>query len=140
MASSSLSDLHPISTISWRAMITARVTEEKLDAHALAASIKNDQSGAVVLFSGDVRDNDHGLAVKALTYEIHPSAQSVIEEIVERIAKKHDLVSAVAVHRYGSIPIGESAFVVVVASKHRKAALYINVSSLARGAKSSVRY
>jgi len=103
-------------------MITALVTEAKLDAHALAAQIKNNQSGAVVIFSGDVRDNDHGRAVQALTYEIHPSAQAIIEEITARIAKKHDLVSAIAVHRYGAIPIGESAFVVVVSAKHRKAA------------------
>jgi len=103
-------------------MITALVTEAKLDAHALAAQIKNNQSGAVVIFSGDVRDNDHGRAVQALTYEIHPSAQAIIEEITARIATKHDLVSAIAVHRYGAIPIGESAFVVVVSAKHRKAA------------------
>jgi len=103
-------------------MITALVTEAKLDAHALAAQIKNNQSGAVVIFSGDVRDNDHGRAVQALTYEIHPSAQAIIEEITARIAVKHDLVSAIAVHRYGAIPIGESAFVVVVSAKHRKAA------------------
>jgi len=103
-------------------MITALVTEAKLDAHALAAQIKNNQSGAVVIFSGDVRDNDHGRAVQALTYEIHPSAQAIIEEITARIAKKHDLVSAIVVHRYGAIPIGESAFVVVVSAKHRKAA------------------
>jgi len=103
-------------------MITALVTEAKLDAHVLAAQIKNNQSGAVVIFSGDVRDNDHGRAVQALTYEIHPSAQAIIEEITARIAKKHDLVSAIVVHRYGAIPIGESAFVVVVSAKHRKAA------------------
>jgi molybdopterin synthase catalytic subunit len=103
-------------------MIKAQVTEEKIDAHALAAQIKNNQSGAVVIFSGDVRDNDHDRAVQALTYEIHPSAQAVIEEITARIAAKHELVSAIAVHRYGPIPIGESAFVVVVSAKHRKAA------------------
>jgi len=103
-------------------MITALVTEEQIDANALVASIKTNQAGAVVTFSGDVRDNDHGRSVASLNYEIHPSAQSVIEEILNRIAAKHDVVSAVAVHRYGAIPIGESAFVVVVASKHRKAA------------------
>jgi len=107
---------------SWRVMITALVTEEKLDAHALAARVKNNQSGAVVIFSGDVRDNDHGRSVASLLYEIHPSAQVIIEQIVSRIANKHDVVSAIAVHRYGAIPIGESAFVVVVSARHRKAA------------------
>jgi len=103
-------------------MITAQVTEEKIDAHSLAAQIKNNQSGAVVIFSGDVRDNDHGRSVHALTYEIHPSAQAIIEEITTRIAAKHELISVIAVHRYGAIPVGESAFVVVVSARHRKAA------------------
>jgi molybdopterin synthase catalytic subunit len=103
-------------------MITALVTDQKIDTAALTVQVKSDQAGAMVIFSGDVRDNDHGRSVKSLTYEIHPSAKSVIEEIVTRISGKHDLLGVCAVHRYGEIPIGESAFTVIVSSRHRAAA------------------
>ena len=100
-------------------MITARVTEELITAEALAASVKSDTAGAVVTFSGDVRNHDKGKSVTTLNYEVHPSAQSVIEKIVNEIVSKHDVVNVAVAHRYGAIAIGESAFVVAVASAHR---------------------
>lgn len=100
-------------------MITALVTDKRIDVAALTASVKSEQAGAVATFSGDVRNHDDNRSVLSLTYEVHPSAQTVIEEITNRIAKKHDIISAAVVHRYGEIPIGESAFVVVVSSAHR---------------------
>ena len=100
-------------------MITARVTEELITAEALAASVKSDTAGAVVTFAGDVRNHDKGKSVTSLNYEVHPSAQSVIEKIVNEIVSKHDVVNVAVAHRYGAIAIGESAFVVAVASAHR---------------------
>ena len=100
-------------------MITARVTEELITAEALAASVKSDTAGAVVTFSGDVRNHDKGKSVSTLNYEVHPSAQSVIEKIVNEVIAKHDVVNVAVAHRYGAIAIGESAFVVAVASAHR---------------------
>lgn len=104
-------------------MITAQVTESKITAESLAAKLKSDSVGAVVTFSGDVRNHDKGKTVSALVYEIHPSAQTVIEKITNEVAGKYDVESVAAAHRYGAIPIGESAFVVAVAAAHRKAAL-----------------
>jgi molybdopterin synthase catalytic subunit len=77
------------------------------------------QAGAVATFSGDVRDNDGDKSVTSLTYEIHPSAQSVIDEITHRIAAKHDVLGVAVAHRYGEIPMGETAFAVVVSAVHR---------------------
>lgn len=103
-------------------MITALVTDQVIDTQRLVSQIKSEQAGAMVIFSGDVRDNDHGRSVKSLTYEIHPSASTVISEIVARIASQHDLLGVAAVHRFGEIPIGESAFTVIVSSRHRACA------------------
>ena len=100
-------------------MITARVTEERITAEELSASVKSDVAGAVVTFSGDVRNHDKGKSVTTLNYEVHPSAQSVIEKIVNEVVAKHDVVNVAIAHRYGAIAIGESAFVVSVASAHR---------------------
>jgi molybdopterin synthase catalytic subunit len=100
-------------------MITALVTKEKISVGSLAQSLKTLQAGAVASFSGDVRDNDADKSVTSLTYEIHPSAQSVIDEITQRIADKHDVLGVAVAHRYGEIPIGETAFAVVVSAVHR---------------------
>jgi molybdopterin synthase catalytic subunit len=105
--------------ISWREMITAKVTESVITAEALASQVKNDSAGAVVTFSGDVRNHDKGKGVTSLNYEIHPTAQSVIEKITNEVVAKHDVVNVAVAHRYGAIPIGESAFVVAVAAAHR---------------------
>ena len=100
-------------------MITALVTKEKISVSSLTQSLKTHQAGAVTSFSGDVRDNDADKSVTSLTYEIHPSAQSVINEITHRIAAKHDVLGVAVAHRYGEIPIGETAFAVVVSAVHR---------------------
>jgi molybdopterin synthase catalytic subunit len=100
-------------------MITALVTKEKISVSSLTQSLKTLQAGAVASFSGDVRDNDADKSVTSLTYEIHPTAQSVIDEITQRIAAKHDVLGVAVAHRYGEIPIGETAFAVVVSAVHR---------------------
>lgn len=104
-------------------MITALVTEEIISAEALAAQVKSAEAGAVVTFSGDVRNHDKGKGVTSLNYEIHPSAQAVIEKITQEVAAKHEIVNVSIAHRFGPIPIGQSAFVVAVASAHRAPAL-----------------
>ena len=103
-------------------MITAKVTEELITAEALSALVKSDLAGAVVTFSGDVRNHDKGKSVTSLNYEVHPSAQNVIEKIVNEVVAKHDVVNVAVAHRYGAIAISESAFVVAVASAHRSPA------------------
>ena len=105
--------------ISWREMITAKVTEFVITAEALASQVKNDSAGAVVTFSGDVRNHDKGKGVTSLNYEIHPTTQSIIEKITNEVVAKHDVVNVAVAHRYGAIPIGESAFVVAVSAAHR---------------------
>ena len=103
-------------------MITALVTNSAISAEALATQVKSDAAGAVVTFSGDVRNHDQSRAVASLNYEVHPSAQAVIEKITNEVTAKHKVINVAVAHRYGAIPIGESAFVVAVAAAHRGAA------------------
>lgn len=95
------------------------VTEEVLDAPALEALVDDARAGAVVTFSGTVRDHDHGRSVSTLTYEGHPTAEAVLMEVAKEIDSRFDVIALVVVHRVGPIPIGESALVAVVASAHR---------------------
>lgn len=100
----------------------AEVTESEIDAQAIKALVSDSTTGAIVLFSGDVRDHDHGRSVVSLTYEAHPSAQEVLEVVVSDFAADSSVTAIAAVHRVGEIPIGQAALVVVVASSHRSEA------------------
>jgi len=53
------------------------LTDQVISAAHLSTLVSGDKSGAVVSFSGDVRNHDGGKDVSTLTYEIHPSAQDV---------------------------------------------------------------
>jgi molybdopterin synthase catalytic subunit len=100
----------------------AEVTESEIDAQAIKALVSDASTGAIVLFSGDVRDHDHGRSVVSLTYEAHPSAQEVLETVVGDFAADSSVTAIAAVHRVGEIPIGQAALVVAVASSHRSEA------------------
>ncbi len=95
------------------------VTERVLDVPALQALADDPRAGAVVTFSGTVRDHDHGRSVAALTYEGHPTAETVLMEVAQEIDSRFDVLALVVVHRVGPIPIGESALVAAVATAHR---------------------
>ncbi|MGA0208333.1 MAG: molybdenum cofactor biosynthesis protein MoaE [Candidatus Nanopelagicales bacterium] len=104
------------------AVLHAWVGSEPIDTEELRRVIAHPAAGASVVFTGDVRDNDHGRAVVALTYEAHPSAQQVLDEIAREVSETHDVFAMAVAHRHGPIPIGESALVAAVSARHRQQA------------------
>ena len=97
----------------------AEVTEAVIDAAELERLVADDRAGAVVTFSGNVRNHDNGRDVRTLIYEGHPSAQQVIEGVARDVATEHDIIALAIVHRIGDIAIGEAALVVAVSAAHR---------------------
>jgi molybdopterin synthase catalytic subunit len=95
------------------------VGEGPLDAAALEQLVHDPRAGAVVSFSGNVRDHDHGRSVAELTYEGHPTAEAVLMEVAKEIDGRFDLVALAVAHRVGPIRIGEAALVAAVATAHR---------------------
>lgn len=88
---------------------------------------RHPNSGAVVMFSGEVRDNNKGRAVTHLEYEAYePMAEKMIGEILESATKKWNLNQAACVHRIGKVDISECAVVVVTGAAHREAAYAAN--------------
>lgn len=98
------------------------VTEGALSAADLEAAVADDRAGAVVSFSGNVRDHDHGRPVATLAYEGHPSAADVLAEVAAEIAALPEVIAVAVAHRIGPIAIGEAALVAAVATAHRDAA------------------
>jgi molybdopterin synthase catalytic subunit len=97
------------------------VTEEPIDEAALQASVANPTAGAVVTFSGIVRNHDRGQSIRSLDYQAHPEASRILAECCARIAAESGLPLAAA-HRVGSLQIGDVALFAVVAASHRKEA------------------
>ena len=59
----------------------ADVTDQAVSAADLGRLVDDARAGAVVTFSGDVRDHDHGRTVLRLDYEAHPSAGEILADI-----------------------------------------------------------
>jgi len=95
------------------------VVDRPLDLARLEGLVRDERAGAVVSFSGNVRDHDHGRPVASLTYEGHPTAEAVLKDVAREIDSRFDLISLAVAHRIGDLAIGDAALVAVVSSAHR---------------------
>ena len=117
------SDAAPADVAAPAAVLRAEITSNPLSVAELATLVEDRAAGAVVTFSGVVRDHDHGRTVLELAYEGHPTAQAVIEEAAAEVAKRHAGVRAIAVsHRIGLLHIGDVARGCAVSAEHRREA------------------
>lgn len=99
------------------------VTDQPLDPGALGALVQSADMGALVTFTGVVRNNFGGRATAYLEYEAYePMAVKVLEQLAEE-ARAQWGTGAIAIHhRVGRLAIGDAAVVIVVAAPHRHAA------------------
>jgi molybdopterin synthase catalytic subunit len=95
------------------------VTTEPLSVDAHQAAVAGDASGAVVVFSGVVRDHDHGRQVVSLEYVGHPSAQDVLRACRDEIAADPRVHAVAVSHRIGPLAVGDAALVAAVSAAHR---------------------
>jgi len=106
---------------------TQHLSSAAIDTAALLALAHHPKAGAIVLFSGETRDNSHGKEVAYLDYEAQEAlANKMIAEIITQATKKWQLNIALAVHRTGKVAVSETAVVVITASAHRSAAYAAN--------------
>jgi molybdopterin synthase catalytic subunit len=99
--------------------VLCEVSAAPLSVDAHQAAVSGDTSGAVVVFSGVVRDHDHGREVVSLEYVGHPSAADVLRACRDEVAAD-PLVHEVAVsHRIGDLRVGDAALVAAVSAAHR---------------------
>jgi molybdopterin synthase catalytic subunit len=102
-----------------------RMTElraEPLSVDEIRATAADPAAGAVAVFIGAVRDHDDGRGVTALSYSAHPSAQTELERVCEKIAASYPIVSLAVAHRTGDLEIGDLAVVAAVGAEHRDVA------------------
>jgi molybdopterin synthase catalytic subunit len=97
----------------------ADVVERPIGVAETGDAVGSAAAGAVVTFSGDVRDTDHGRAVAHLDYEAHPSAATVIADVAAEVAQRHDVIAVAVLHRVGPLRIGDCALAAAVSAAHR---------------------
>lgn len=96
----------------------AEITDRPLDPAVVDAAVRGPRFGAVVVFSGVVRNHDGGQDVSALEYSAHPQATRFLRECCAAVAESSGLPVA-AVHRVGDLRVGDLAIVTAVAAPHR---------------------
>ena len=99
--------------------LLARVTEEPLSVAEHEAAVEDKAAGAVVSFSGVVRDHDGGRSVTELEYVGHPTAPALIAEIAAEFAARPDVHAVAVSHRVGLLGIGDGALACAVSASHR---------------------
>jgi molybdopterin synthase catalytic subunit len=78
-------------------------------------------AGAIVTFTGVVRDNGGQLA--AMEIEHYPGmTEKAIAAMMEQAAARWSLTDALVIHRHGRLAAGEMIMMVATASSHRSAA------------------
>ncbi len=102
-----------------------RVQKEAFDAGAElnAFTQSHTDMGAVVTFSGHVRDHNHAETVSTLELEHYAGfTESEIRKIETEAHNRWSHIRTLIIHRFGTLKPGEPIVMVAVASAHRKAA------------------
>lgn len=109
-------------------VVHAVLSEDPISVDQAIAAVESETAGAVVSFSGVVRNHDGGKAVERLSYSAHPTAHQVLADVVAKLVAEHSgddsgepgtPVRIWAAHRTGSLKIGDPALVCAVAAAHR---------------------
>ena len=90
-----------------------------LSVEEVTAVLDDPTDGGVTVFIGRVRDHDGGKGVTGLDYSAHPTALNSLLAVCERVAAEYDVQALAAVHRTGTLAIGDAAVIVATASAHR---------------------
>ncbi|CAJ0992908.1 Molybdopterin synthase catalytic subunit [Pantoea sp. Nvir] len=78
------------------------------------------EDGAVVTFTGKVRNHNLGSSITALTLEYYPGmAEKVLQEIVDEARRRWPLGHVSVIHRTGKLFPGDEIVFVGVTSVHR---------------------
>jgi molybdopterin/thiamine biosynthesis adenylyltransferase/molybdopterin synthase catalytic subunit/rhodanese-related sulfurtransferase len=82
--------------------------------------LNHDGAGGFVSFEGKVRNANEGKEVLRLEYDAFiPLAEAEGQRILDEATDRFGLLSAAAIHRIGTLEIGDSAVWIGVAAKHR---------------------
>jgi molybdopterin synthase catalytic subunit len=100
--------------------VLIRITADPLDPQPLIEHVRRDESGAVAVFLGIVRNNNLGRRVLRLEYDAYPQmAEKKLRQVAEEAMSRWPITDIAIAHRTGRLEIGETSLLVVVSSPHR---------------------
>lgn len=108
--------------ISQDSNVWLEITATRLDVGAVYDWSVTDSCGAVVVFSGTVRNHSEGrtgvhtLSYEAFFEEVIPKCREIVSEMKNQW---NDLGRIALIHRVGDLKLGESSVLVVVSAPHR---------------------
>ncbi len=97
------------------------LTTEDISIETVSQMVVRTHTGAVVTFTGVVRDNSEGKSVDSLEYEAyHSMAIAKMRQIAAEVREKFpNIVDVAMVQRIGHLEVGDVAVVIAVSSGHR---------------------
>ncbi|MFN3651862.1 MAG: molybdenum cofactor biosynthesis protein MoaE [Armatimonadota bacterium] len=99
--------------------VLVEILDTPLDPAPLVRFVDAPEMGAVVTFSGNVRNHNRGREVEYLEYDAYrPMAERELRKIAEEAAERWQARIAIQ-HRLGRLEIGEPSVLVVAACAHR---------------------
>jgi molybdopterin synthase catalytic subunit len=104
-------------------MDITKLVLEPIEPLALAAYVRGNGDGAMVIFDGFVRDHSKNRRTLYLKYEAYePMALAKIQEIATHLHNQFPIHRVAMVHRLGRLEIGETSVYIAVSAAHRAAA------------------
>ena len=99
------------------------VTAKVLDSSLIRSAVQTDESGAVIIFEGVVRNHHEGHSVIRLEYEAYVEMATtqilhVRDEILSAF-REREIYEVIIQHRIGALDIGDTSLVVAVSAAHR---------------------
>ena len=109
------------------------VVTEPIDILKYQQQVIGAHQGAVVIFTGHVREWTHGTRTIHLEYESYtPMAEKMMAQIGDEIKERWPDVETAIAHRIGKLEISDIAVVIVTSAPHRKNAYVANEYAIER--------
>ncbi|MDG1989946.1 MAG: molybdenum cofactor biosynthesis protein MoaE [Dehalococcoidia bacterium] len=92
--------------------------------------LRNNRSGAIVIFEGVVREFNKGEKIKNITYEAYEAMAikeitKILNEQRKKLTNNNEIHSICIHHRVGKLNVGETSIIIGVSSEHREQAFLL---------------
>lgn len=96
------------------------IRESALSVDEVTARVRRPGAGGIAVFVGVVRDESDGRPVTTLEYSAYASmAKREMDKIAAEIEAEIDGVRVCAIHRVGTLAVGDAAIVCAASAPHR---------------------
>jgi molybdopterin synthase catalytic subunit len=98
-----------------------QITSQPIEPEVVVNLVKTDNSGAINVFIGTVRDSTQGRAVVKLEFEAYERmAIKELQKIVSQVKDRWPVNKIAIYHRVGSLTVGDIPVVIAVSTPHRE--------------------